>query len=188
MTYARAIRFVTLFLLAFWLVPAVAAVPKPADQVFRLSVTLGEDEELDLNWSIEPGYYLYRDKLAATLGGKRLKLTTAQGELKDDPNFGPTEVYHREASAYIEAVPAKGEVLVTFQGCGENTICYPPVDQGDRSCHACGERCDRKSGAPAEPVFRRDWRAIRHFDAAGAAPDNGAECIRPGWRPISPLF
>jgi thiol:disulfide interchange protein DsbD len=127
MAYARAIRFVTLFLPVFWLVPAAAAGPKPADQVFRLGVTLGEDEELDLNWSIEPGYYLYRDKLAATLGGKRLKLTTAQGELKDDPNFGPTEVYHREASAYIEAVPATGEVLVTFQGCGENTISYPPV-------------------------------------------------------------
>jgi thioredoxin:protein disulfide reductase len=127
MTYARTIRFVTLFLLAVWLVPAVAAGPKPPDQVFRLGVTLGEDDELDLNWSIEPGYYLYRDKLAATLGGKRLKLTTAQGELKDDPNFGPTEIYHHEASAYVEAVPAKGEVLVTFQGCGENAICYPPV-------------------------------------------------------------
>jgi thioredoxin:protein disulfide reductase len=127
MAYARAIRFVTLLLLAFWLAPADAAGPKPADQVFRLNATLGEDDELDLNWSIEPGYYLYRDRLAATLGGKPLKLTKPQGELKDDPNFGPTEVYHREASAFVEAVPAKGEVLVTFQGCGENTICYPPV-------------------------------------------------------------
>ena len=52
---------------------------------------------------------------------------TAQGELKDDSNFGPTEVYHHEAYAYLEAVPAKGEVLVAFQGCGEHTICYPPV-------------------------------------------------------------
>ncbi len=127
MAYARAFRFVTMFLLALWLVPATAAGPKPADQVFRLSVTLGEDEELDLNWSIDPGFYLYRDKLAASLGGKPLKLTTDHGDVKDDPNFGPTEVYHHEASAYIEAVPAKGELLVTFQGCGENTICYPPV-------------------------------------------------------------
>lgn len=127
MAYARAFRFVTMFLLSLWLVPGAAAGPKPADQVFRLSVTLGEDEELDFNWSIDPGYYLYRDKLAASLGGKPLKLTTDHGDVKDDPNFGPTEVYHHEASAYIEAVPAKGELLVTFQGCGENTICYPPV-------------------------------------------------------------
>src|SRR5215813_2301139 len=102
MAYARAIRFVTLLLPTFWLIPAGAAGPKPADQVFKLSATLGEDEELDLNWSIEPGYYLYRDKLIATLAGKRLKLTTTQGELKDDPTFGPTEVYHHEASAHIE--------------------------------------------------------------------------------------
>ena len=127
MAYARAFRFVTMFLLALWLVPAGAAGPKPADQVFRLSVTLGEDEELDLNWAIDPGYYLYREKITASLAGKPLKLTTERGDVKDDPNFGPTEVYHHEASAYIEAVPAKGRLLVTFQGCGENTICYPPV-------------------------------------------------------------
>jgi thioredoxin:protein disulfide reductase len=160
MAYARAIRFVTLFLLAFWLVPTVAAGPKPADQVFRLGVTLGEDDELTLNWSIEPGYYLYRDRLAATLRGKPLKFTTAQGELKDDPNFGPTEIYHHEATAYLEAVPEKGEVLVTFQGCGENTICYPPVtkaiDLATLLISDASERADRGGGSPvtqsAEPA------------------------------------
>lgn len=174
MAYARAIRFVTLFLLAFWLVPAFAAGPKLADQVFRLGVTLGEDEELDFNWSIEPGYYLYRDKLAASLGGKPLKLTTAQGELKDDPNFGPTEVYHREASAYIEAVPAKGEVLVTFQGCGENTICYPPVTKAiDLATLAVSDatgRAERPHNSSSA-----ETGGPSGFHAAGAASDNGAD-------------
>ncbi len=127
MAYVHAIRFVTLFLLAFWLVPASAAGPKPPDQVFRFSVALGEDDGLELSWSIEPGYYLYRDRLAATLGGKPLKMTTAPGETKDDPTFGLTEIYHHEATAYIDSVPERGELLVTYQGCGENTICYPPV-------------------------------------------------------------
>ena len=174
MAYARAIRFVTLFLLAFWLVPAFAAGPKPADQVFRLGVTLGEDEELDFNWSIEPGYYLYRDKLAASLGGKPLKLTTAQGELKDDPNFGPTEVYHREASAYIEAVPAKGEVLVTFQGCGENTICYPPVTKAiDLATLAVSDATGRAERP--HDSSSAETGGPSGFHAAGAASDNGAD-------------
>ena len=156
MAYVRAIRFVTLFLLGFWLISAGAAGPKPADQVFRLSVTLGEDDELDLNWSVEPGYYLYRDKLAATLVGKRLKLTTPQGELKDDPNFGPTEIYHHEATAFLEAVPEHGEILVTFQGCGENTICYPPVtkaiDLATLAISDAGERVDRTRGSSAAEI------------------------------------
>ena len=174
MAYARAIRFVTLFLLAFWLVPAFAAGPKLADQVFRLGVTLGEDEELDFNWSIEPGYYLYRDKLAASLGGKPLKLTTAQGELKDDPNFGPTEVYHREASAYIEAVPAKGEVLVTFQGCGENTICYPPVTKAiDLATLAVSDAIGRAERP--HDSSSAETGGPSGFHAAGAASDNGAD-------------
>jgi thiol:disulfide interchange protein DsbD len=174
MAYARAIRFVTLFLLAIWLIPAAAAGPKPADQVFRLGVTLGEDEELDLNWSIEPGYYLYRDRLAATFGGKPLKLTTVQGELKDDPNFGPTEVYHREASAYIEAVPAKGEVLVTFQGCGENTICYPPVIKAiDLATLAVSDATGRAE-RPHDPSFAGTGEPSG-FNPASVASDNSAD-------------
>jgi thioredoxin:protein disulfide reductase len=127
MAYVRSFLFVTLLLLASWLVPAIAAGPKPADAVFRLSVALGEEDELELNWTIEPGHYLYRDKFAATLGGKPVKIETAKGETKEDPTFGPTEIYHRTTTAYVGSVPQTGELLITYQGCGEDTICYPPV-------------------------------------------------------------
>jgi thiol:disulfide interchange protein DsbD len=127
MAYVRTIWLVTLLLQAFCL-GAAAAGPKPADQAFRLTVALGEELGLELSWSIEPGYYLYRDRIAARLGDRPLKVTTAKGETKDDPTFGPTEVYHRQAIAYVdEAMPETGELHVTYQGCGENTICYPPV-------------------------------------------------------------
>lgn len=126
MPYVRTIWFVTLFLQVFWLGAAVAG-PKPPDDVFKLEVAQGEEEGLELFWSIEPGYYLYRGRITASLGGNLLKVTTARGETKDDPTFGPTEVYHHEATAYIAAVPETGELLVTYQGCWENTICYPPI-------------------------------------------------------------
>ncbi|WP_210348705.1 protein-disulfide reductase DsbD [Bradyrhizobium sp. CCBAU 53338] len=126
MSYVRTIWFVTFLLQAFWL-GAAAAGPKPPDEAFRFDVTQGEEEGVELLWSIEPGYYLYRDRIAASLGGKPLKVATTRGETKDDPTFGSTEVYHHEATALIDALPETGELRVTYQGCGENTICYPPI-------------------------------------------------------------
>ncbi|AWL98655.2 protein-disulfide reductase DsbD [Bradyrhizobium amphicarpaeae] len=126
MSYVRTILFVTFLLQAFGL-GAAAAGPKPPDEAFRFDVTQGEEEGVELFWSIEPGYYLYRDRITASLGGKPLKIATTRGETKDDPTFGPTEVYHHEATALIDALPETGELRVTYQGCGENTICYPPI-------------------------------------------------------------
>jgi hypothetical protein len=42
---------------------------------------------------------------------------------------GLTEIYHREATTYVdgEDLPESGEVLVTYQGYGENTGCYSPI-------------------------------------------------------------
>jgi thiol:disulfide interchange protein DsbD len=76
-----------------------------------------------------PGHYLYRDRIAATLNGKPLKITPAHGEVKDDPTFGLTEVYHASGMATIAAgdLPASGKIQVTYQGCAENVLCYPPI-------------------------------------------------------------
>ena len=41
-----------------------AQTPPPADQVFQLRVAPGAAGALVLNWTIAPGNYLYRDKIA----------------------------------------------------------------------------------------------------------------------------
>ena len=101
----------------------------PADQAFQLRAQLDEEEGIELTWSIAPGYYLYRDKIVVTLDGQRVRIATEKGEPKDDPNFGMTEVYHASTTATVpaELLPEKGRIIVTYQGCGENTICYPPI-------------------------------------------------------------
>ena len=88
-----------------------------------------QEEGIELTWSIAPGYYLYRDKIVVTLDGQRIRIATEKGEPKDDPNFGMTEVYHAGTTATVpaELLPEKGRIIVTYQGCGENTICYPPI-------------------------------------------------------------
>jgi len=108
---------------------AFAANAKPADQAFRLSVLSDEGDGLELRWSVAPGYFVYRDKIPATLNGKPLKVKTARGEIKDDPALRPTEIYHREATAHVDGknLPELSEVLVTYQGCGENKI-FPVAD------------------------------------------------------------
>ena len=107
-----------------------AQTPPPADQVFLLRVAPGVAGALVLNWSIAPGNYLYRDKIAATTSaGSAIEVTTERGELKDDPSFGETEIYHNRAQAVLDAklLPPDGDIVVTFQGCAEQGICYPPV-------------------------------------------------------------
>jgi thioredoxin:protein disulfide reductase len=130
MPYARILGFVTLLLRLVAAVTSVsAATPMPADQAFQLRAELDEEEGVALTWSIAPGYYLYRDKIVVTLDGQRVRIATDKGEPKDDPNFGMTEVYHTSTTATVpaELLPETGRIIVTYQGCGENTICYPPI-------------------------------------------------------------
>ena len=54
-----------------------AQTPPPADQVFQLRVAPGAAGALVLNWTIAPGNYLYRDKIAVKdSGGSAIEVTT----------------------------------------------------------------------------------------------------------------
>jgi thiol:disulfide interchange protein DsbD len=90
---------------------------------------LDDEDGLKLRWSVAPGYFFYRDKVSATLDGNPLKVKTWRGEIKDDPAFRPTEIYHREATAHVDgkALPELGELPVTHQGCRENIVCCSSI-------------------------------------------------------------
>ncbi|MBE7245194.1 MAG: thiol:disulfide interchange protein, partial [Actinomycetospora chiangmaiensis] len=99
---------------------------------FTLEAVRGADLTLHLRWTIPPGMYLYRDRIgAADADGHALPVATEPGETKDDPNFGPTEVYHVATEASVPAAALVGVhgMRVTYQGCAEKGICYPPVSQ-----------------------------------------------------------
>jgi thiol:disulfide interchange protein DsbD len=123
---------IVIFLLAFFIgvpVSAQSGNPPPADQVFSLTASRSTEGGLQLDWRIAPGDYLYRDKIAAkTAAGETVAITTPPGQIKDDPTFGTTEIYHDHVQADIAAtdLPA-GEVVIIYQGCAERGICYPPV-------------------------------------------------------------
>lgn len=100
--------------------------PLDMDKAFVFSAERSEEGRVSLRWDIQEGYYLYREYLAAaTPDGRPVALETRPGTLKDDPGFGKVEVYfdHAEALASTDA-PA---IEVTYQGCQDQGICYPPT-------------------------------------------------------------
>ena len=120
----------------------------PVDRAFAVSVEALDAYTLIARFEPEDGYYLYRDKFAFTLdppvdGIAVREVELPRGEVKDDPNFGRTEVFHRPVEAVVRltrdapasatasvTAPASGgtpvSVAVQYQGCADAGLCYPP--------------------------------------------------------------
>jgi len=98
-----------------------------ADEAFTVSATRGTDGGLSLTWRIASGTYLYRESLKAGMGGASVPLALPPGEEKDDPNFGPVEIYHRTVTAQAAGLPETGALDISFQGCAEQGVCYPTL-------------------------------------------------------------
>lgn len=103
-------------------------------EAFRLQVSRTNDGDMVFAWKIAPGHYLYRDHTAATGpdGKTEMPLRLQAGEKKDDPGFGMVDIWRDAGRAVLSADTLKraGEpasVNITYQGCMENSICYPPT-------------------------------------------------------------
>ncbi|MDO8294652.1 MAG: protein-disulfide reductase DsbD [Gallionella sp.] len=107
----------------------------PPDQAFALQVTVRDAYTLQANFNVTPGYYLYRDKIKFEVKDGTVKIravTLPRGEMKQDPSFGNTEVFHRSFQAEITLNrprdAAAGMILdATYMGCSEEGLCYPPI-------------------------------------------------------------
>jgi len=108
----------------------------PPDQAFSLNVIVRDANTLQANFRITPGYYLYRDKISFEVQDKTVKvagLTLPKGEMKQDPNFGPTEVFHQSFQTVIKLVrdadagAGSYTLNASYQGCSEQGLCYPPI-------------------------------------------------------------
>jgi thiol:disulfide interchange protein DsbD len=107
----------------------------PVDQAFQVSVRARDTHTLVAEFVPAKGYYLYRDKLGVApspdSGVVVKSLTLPRGEIKNDPNFGDTEVFHTPVQAVValerkSAGEQRINVEASFQGCAEAGLCYPP--------------------------------------------------------------
>jgi thiol:disulfide interchange protein DsbD len=106
----------------------------PPDQAFKLSVEAIGSNQIIANFEVAPGHYLYRDRIKFSLEGLPNVVQSVelpQGEIKKDPTFGETIVYHHSFSAKILLVPktsaGKVKLLASYQGCSEKGLCYAPI-------------------------------------------------------------
>jgi thioredoxin:protein disulfide reductase len=102
------------------------------DVAFKLDIVQKDASSLSANFKVEPGYYLYKERIKFVLApgstAKIVDVELPQGDIKDDPNFGKQEVYHHDFSANILLSNVTGNVKIKarHQGCSEKGLCYAP--------------------------------------------------------------
>ena len=103
----------------------------PADEAFSFKARVVNDEIL-LNWGIAQGYYLYKEKIKIS-SDFSTQLGTAKfpkAKIKNDEFFGKIGIYRNNAVVAIPVLEgdAKSILLtVTYQGCADLGVCYPPI-------------------------------------------------------------
>src|SRR5215472_2160840 len=106
----------------------------PPDQAFRFDALADGSDRVRLNWEIADGYYLYRARIKVKTTSTSAQLGATQfppGQVKTDEYFGKQEVYHHELVATVPIARASPGPLdlpleVTYQGCADAGLCYPP--------------------------------------------------------------
>jgi thioredoxin:protein disulfide reductase len=107
----------------------------PPDQAFRFDALAEGTDRVRLNWEIADGYYLYRARIKVKTTSTSAQLGAPQfppGQVKTDEYFGKQEIYHHELVAILPVARASAGQLdlpleVTYQGCADAGLCYPPL-------------------------------------------------------------
>ena len=99
---------------------------------FRPSALRDGTGRVKLQWDITTGYYLYRNKFAVYLANEDLPVAEylPAGVTKNDPVFGNVQVFYQRVDFDLPVTTMPQEnafaLEVTYQGCKENAVCYPP--------------------------------------------------------------
>ncbi|MDU6821177.1 protein-disulfide reductase DsbD [Leclercia adecarboxylata] len=100
----------------------------PADQAFVFDFQQNQ-HDLNLNWQVKEGYYLYRKQISITPAQAQVDpLQLPAGVAHEDEFYGKSEIYRGQLSVPVAVAQAdKGATLtVTYQGCADAGLCYPP--------------------------------------------------------------
>ena len=103
----------------------------PVKEAFQFSAQMDKDKSLRLHWQIAKGYHLYRDRIQVRLGGDNFTkqvVTSPTGKKVYDTNFSKeVEVYEGAVDVTVVPPVGRGNALeLTWQGCADAGLCYPP--------------------------------------------------------------
>ncbi|KPZ73214.1 Thiol:disulfide interchange protein DsbD precursor [Shewanella sp. P1-14-1] len=86
--------------------------------------------QVAISFVIADGYYMYRDKLQFSADGAVIgDIDLPKGKMHDDEYFGEQAVYYSFVTLplAIKEAADDAKVQVTFMGCAEGKLCYPPT-------------------------------------------------------------
>ena len=96
-----------------------------AEDAFSFTVESNREHEAQLSWHMPERYYLYQHKFEVQQGTQKLALKLPPATDLYDENYGHTQVYFQNVQFNI-ATEASKTYQVTWQGCAQDRICYPP--------------------------------------------------------------
>ena len=100
----------------------------PANKAFVFSSETLASGKTRLHWKIADRYYLYQKRFKFDGLDAAFQPALPEGQAHSDEFFGATQVYRDNVELLIPA-GASGHVKVTWQGCADAGLCYPPQSQ-----------------------------------------------------------
>lgn len=107
----------------------------PVEEAYQANITI-EPKQLQVDWILEPGYYLYQEKFdfSADFGdqSKALIGTFEEGVQRYDEYFEKDlEVFYDSTriTLPLDDLPDQFQLKVTSQGCADAGLCYAPRTQ-----------------------------------------------------------
>ena len=108
----------------------------PPDVAFHVTAA-NDGKALRVRWVIADGYYLYAHRMDIKAESPDLVLAAPaypRGLVKTDAYFGSQETYRQQVEATVPYTRIDGgahplQIKVTYQGCADAGLCYPPITQ-----------------------------------------------------------
>ena len=100
----------------------------PAKEVFKISF-LENNINLEINWNIEEGYYLYLNSIGIEIDKNKGKYKIISANLYDheDEFFGKTKIIRNKLKISINnlEISDNKDIDIYYQGCSDKGFCYP---------------------------------------------------------------
>jgi len=161
------------------------ALPLPSERAFGFDAIVGDGNTVLLRFTPAPGYYLYRDRTSLALEGapgiRADKPRWPAAKSHRDEHFGDVAVYFDQIDVPLPLRRSRADatdatLVITFQGCQTDGICYPPMTRRVKlalpagAINAKADEVAQKTEVIA-PLPNRDKRALARGDGGtGSQP------------------
>ena len=150
----------------WWLSGSATAEDGFLDPNVAFRVSAGVDgNAIRVRWIIADGYYIYRQKIEIRPESPDLTLSAPQlppGLVKTDPYLGRQEIYQQQVEALVpysrtDAGAHPLQIKVTYQGCAEAGLCYPPITKVLYPAHPLAGTAPAGTGPAGAALGTHAW-------------------------------